>query len=217
VAIPGKPLLILLGTSLALLPQGGTAAELGTFRLTTYHLAIEGGAAGQTPGDWPLFGPGCRRVLALAPRAFHHALSREGSGLLRDGRLLNFLERCPCARPGHAGSRICYIELARSAFPWGRGARLGEGFAPLRPFRSVAVDPAVIPLGTVLYVPALRGLRAPDGALLDGCLRAEDTGLAVRGHHLDLFTGLEVWARWLHDALPTRRVTVRKGDGSCRG
>lgn len=42
---------------------------------------------------------------------------------------------------------------------------------------SVAVDPSVIPLGTVLY--------DDEGRLY----RAEDTGSGVKGHHIDLFVG----------------------------
>lgn len=48
------------------------------------------------------------------------------------------------------------------------------GTVPI-PYRTVAVDPAVIPLGTVLYI---------DGV---GEVVAEDTGSAVKGCILDLY------------------------------
>lgn len=71
--------------------------------------------------------------------------------------------------------------------PMGCGARR----APLMPFRTIAVDPAVIPLGRVIYVPLLRGMEFRlDGKSLrhDGYLIAGDRGGAVEGRHIDMFT-----------------------------
>ena len=52
---------------------------------------------------------------------------------------------------------------------------------PLRFWRSVAVDPDVIPLGSRIYVPAYRHVRG------GGWFRAEDVGGAIIGRHLDVF------------------------------
>jgi hypothetical protein len=87
--------------------------------------------------------------------------------------------------------------LSRGEFPWGRGAHWNGQFFWLQPFRSVAVDPAAISIGSVIYVPELAGLLLPDGTLFNGCLRAEDTGRAIRGRHLDWFTGPALPADWL--------------------
>lgn len=61
---------------------------------------------------------------------------------------------------------------------------------PLAPFRTIAVDPAVIPLESVVFVPELRG-RAFDynGEKFthDGYLFAGDRGGAIRGGHIDVF------------------------------
>lgn len=184
---------------------------LGTFRVTHYYVAEE-----TQTGQWPLYAPACRRVLARTSRAFHHDISLEGTGRLRDGRLLNFSERCSCARPGFRGSRICYEELDRSQFPWGRGARFGESHAPLVPFRSVAVDPEIVALGTVLYVPEWLGRAWPDGQISDGCVRAEDTGLLIRNRHLDLFVGSAGWAETLDSAHTVERVRVFADNPACR-
>jgi len=180
--------------SLAALPglaraEDAPAHLLGTFRVTYYFVAEERGT-----GRWPLYAPACGAVLAHTSREFHHELSLEGTGRLRDGRLLNFSERCDCARPGHGGSRVCYEWLDRGEFPWGKGARLEGRDLPLRPFRSIAVDPSRIPVGAVIYIPAWRQGHWPDGSPRDGCLRAEDTGSRVLGWHVDVFVGRPEWA-----------------------
>jgi 3D (Asp-Asp-Asp) domain-containing protein len=58
-------------------------------------------------------------------------------------------------------------------------------FAPrgrprVRPWRSVAVDPAVIPLGSRVYIPAYRTING-------GWFRAEDVGGAIQGLHVDVY------------------------------
>jgi 3D (Asp-Asp-Asp) domain-containing protein len=71
--------------------------------------------------------------------------------------------------------------------PMGCGTRR----APLMPFRTIAVDPAVIPMGRVIFVPQLRGLEFTlDGKAFthDGYLIAGDRGGAVEGRHIDVFT-----------------------------
>lgn len=185
--------------------------RVGVFRLTYYYVAEERGA-----GPWPLYASACDRVLARTSETFHLELSREGTGRLADGRLLNFAERCGCARAGFQGGRICYEELDPHRFPWGKGARHGEGFWPLEPLRSVAVDAGVVPLGVSVYIPQWRGKRGPDGTILDGCFRAEDTGRLIRGRRLDLFAGRPAWATWLQRRYRLARVTVYRDAKRCR-
>lgn len=74
------------------------------------------------------------------------------------------------------------------AHPFGCGVRS----IPLMPFRTIAVDPDVIPVGSVLFVPALRGRAFTlNGEALthDGYLFAGDRGGAIRGNHIDVFHG----------------------------
>ena len=63
----------------------------------------------------------------------------------------------------------------------------------LVPFRTVAVDPAFIAYGSVLYIPAARGVSVilSDGTTIvhDGYFFAGDTGSAIVGNHIDFFTG----------------------------
>lgn len=61
---------------------------------------------------------------------------------------------------------------------------------PLVPYRTIAVDPDVIPLESVIYVPELRGIEFTyEGKTLrhDGYLFAGDRGGAIRGKHIDVF------------------------------
>ena len=68
----------------------------------------------------------------------------------------------------------------------------GSSGHPLQPFRSVAVDSSVIPYGSTLYAPALKGREFYLGGrrfVHDGYLFAADRGGAVKGNQIDLFTG----------------------------
>ncbi len=63
-----------------------------------------------------------------------------------------------------------------------RGIRFAAGPAlPLSYWRSLAVDPSVIPLGSRVYVPAYRD----DG--YGGWFVAQDTGGAIGGRHIDVY------------------------------
>lgn len=104
-------------------------------------------------------------------------LRMEGSGLLSDGRVINYAGAC------NYGTGTCFQLLDAKQFPFGRGARRRT----LVPFKSVAVDPRVVKLGEPLYVPEFDGLRLPDGNTHDGCVRADDTGGGIKVHKLDFF------------------------------
>lgn len=185
---------------------------LGKFKLTYYFVAQQK----HSGGKWPVYGQGCATVLAWVSKDFHDNLSLEGTGRLLGGSLLNFKERCVCAKPGFNQSRICYQVLDEDRFPWGQGAPLPGGAYALRPFRSVAVDPRQIPLGSILYLPEVRGTRGPDGRVLEGCVKAVDTGLLIRGRHLDFFAGTQAWMGALRPLVPARRVRVILGEPSCQ-
>jgi 3D (Asp-Asp-Asp) domain-containing protein len=61
---------------------------------------------------------------------------------------------------------------------------------PLVPFRTIAVDPAFIPIESVLYVPELRGRAFRYNGrehVHDGYLFAGDRGGAIKGAHIDVF------------------------------
>ena len=75
----------------------------------------------------------------------------------------------------------------------GRSYALSTRGFTLVPFRTVAVDSSVVPLGTVLYIPSARGTRLvlPTGEerIHDGYFFAADRGGAIKGRHIDVFIG----------------------------
>lgn len=113
------------------------------------------------------------RVLAMTTTGFRKALVREGSGVLRDGRSIIYDRKLR----GEHRFRIC-----RSRY--GLGV---TGFA-LVPYRSAAVDPRFIRLGSRLFVPQLKGALLPDGTVHDGYVVATDRG-QFRGRRVDIFVG----------------------------
>jgi len=80
--------------------------------------------------------------LLRVPERYAWALRLEGSGLLMDGRVVNYRGACKY------GYGTCFAQLNVKTHPFGRGA----GGRPVVPFKSVAVDRSVIPIGTPLYI-----------------------------------------------------------------
>jgi 3D (Asp-Asp-Asp) domain-containing protein len=169
---------------------------IGDFSMTFYYVIGEdevaakatpkaaGGAelasVATDPDQVTLYQKDCRPIASVS-REFATQLEIQGTGQLRDGRVLNVWGACKC------GQNRCFTVTASK---WGTG---GSG-RPLQPFRTVAVDPKVIPLGSLLYVPLLEGRvmpgRAPWGGFVhDGCVVADDTGGHIDGNRLDLFVG----------------------------
>jgi len=132
----------------------------------------------------PLYETKTCEVLAEVDKEFAKSLALQGTGKLRDGRLLNVAgqNNCPCDR------KPCFHVIEGQV--WGKA---GTG-KPLAPFRTVAVDPKVIKLGSLLYIPLLEGRRMPGrapwgGFVHDGCVTADDTGGGIKGFQIDLFVG----------------------------
>jgi 3D (Asp-Asp-Asp) domain-containing protein len=179
------------------------------FRNTYYDFPSEG--AGEK--DATLFDASCSPI-ARVTRRFHDQVCVQGSGRLAMGRTVSFARRdCGCASIcPRTGQHICFESLDPARFPSGRGAT-GK---PITPLKTVAVDTAVIPLGTAIFVPELAGLPRPDGSLHDGCFVAEDRGLKVVGRHIDVFTGdPSMTAQWNGLVPSNKGVHVRVGDPRC--
>lgn len=142
--------------------------------------------------------------IATVSADFSDSVCIEGSGKLADGRVINFAQTCSCGRPCPTGGIICYSVLDSSQFPWGKGARSN----PLQPLRSLAVDRNRVALGTVVYLEQWDGFTVPQvgdlgGFVHDGCFRADDVGGAIRGDHIDIFSGSRAMWQTLEGSFPT--------------
>ncbi len=73
----------------------------------------------------------------------------------------------------------------------GGGGATGNDSLGCRPIamRTVAVDPRYIPRHTRLFIRETVGMRMPDGSIHDGYWYASDTGGAIKGRRVDLYTG----------------------------
>jgi 3D (Asp-Asp-Asp) domain-containing protein len=129
-------------------------------------------------------GKSCQPIAEVS-REFASQLALQGTGKLRDGRVLNVWGHCKCEHSP------CFKVTSAQ---WGTA---GTG-RQLQPFRTVAVDPKVIKLGSLLHIPLLEGKvmpgRAPWGGYVhDGCVVADDVGGGIQGKQLDLFVGRKGW------------------------
>lgn len=167
-------------------------------------------AAIAPPDKVTLYTDECHTIADVSPE-FASELTLQGTGKLHDGRVLNISGHCRC---GHSP---CFNVTANQ---WGTS---GTG-RPLQPFRTVAVDPKVIKLGTLLYVPLLEGRTMPGrtpwgGYVHDGCVVADDTGGGIDGNQLDLFVGRKAYFLGLSGSEGShswaRHVPVFDGTGIC--
>jgi len=76
--------------------------------------------------------------------------------------------------------------------------------------RTAAIDPTVAPRRSILFIPDTVGLPMPDGTAHDGYWYASDTGGAIKGQTVDLFTGRGRESMRPLMKINTRRVAVQK-------
>jgi 3D (Asp-Asp-Asp) domain-containing protein len=187
-------------------------APLGRFQLTYYWLAHErrskSAEADAMVGE-VLRSKHCEPIAEVSPH-FAERLSVEGSGVLKDGRVVSIAGNCECGSP-------CY-HLSRRSHPFGTGV----DNRPLSPFRSVAVDPNIIEIGSLLYIADLDGMVMPGeapwgGFVHDGCVVADDQGGSVDGHQLDFFTAKRAHYVTLSRLLGKKQISVFDGTYACAG
>jgi len=74
--------------------------------------------------------------------------------------------------------------------------KYGDGVKDYKlvPYRTIAVDTTLIPIGTVIYIPEAKGkeIALPDRSksIHDGYFFAADIGGDIKKNHIDVFTGL---------------------------
>lgn len=138
-------------------------------------------------------------TVALSDKFFCYA-AMEGSVALRfkngqtitynyDGRGRRQLD-CSIYFGGRFGSSG-EVKFKVAYSKWGEGEQ-NIGYA-LVPWRTIAVDSRHIPYGSVVYIPKAKGttVTLPDGSKMvhDGYFFAGDKGGAIKGNHIDVFTG----------------------------
>lgn len=116
-------------------------------------------------------------------------LVRQGSGWLRDGRTVVYIKKVT----GESRFRVSKAKYG-----------IGSTGCRLIPYRTIAVDPRFVKLGTKVYIPQMKGAQLPDGTIHDGMFIAADRG-HFRGAHIDFFVGARS---------PGARPFIRNGYGS---
>jgi len=185
--------------------SGDPGTLLGSMWITYYYLVQESAYSGSA--TYHLLDSHCKTIARVSKR-FYDALCIEGSGKLKDGRVVNYESTCSCAARCAYGSRTCYKVLNKTRYPWGAGAA-GRSLVPLR---SWAVDRNKIAIGTVLYARQWDGVAIPrvgslGGFTHDGCFRADDVGGAIKGMHYDFFAGSKAMAARLNKGKTVTRST----------
>jgi 3D (Asp-Asp-Asp) domain-containing protein len=155
-------------------PRPAPGALRGTFALTYDWLGSEADA-GPGAATTTIYDRTCT-PLAKVSAAFARELSTAGAGTLADQRTLTIDGECNCKRSP------CF---RISDEPWG----IGASSRPLVPFRSLAVDRNLIPLGTALWIEELDGVDLPGTwpSVHDGGVVADDTGGRIVGERIDWF------------------------------
>ncbi|MCM2322128.1 MAG: 3D domain-containing protein [Oligoflexia bacterium] len=152
--------------------QNPAETILGTFRNTYYYIAYESDYRNAKVDTTILDMQD--RILAQVSTPFKKSLAMEGTGKLLDGRVVNF-----------AGRKNGETRYRFTQSPYGDGI----GVCQLMPFRTIAVDPSRIPLGSLVRIDETVGMVLPDGTVHDGLWRAEDIGSAIKGDRIDIFIG----------------------------
>lgn len=140
---------------------------LGKFKVTFYWMVEEDNYPGKK--TQPLYSADGRLLGRFTPE-FVKDFKMESCALLSDGRIISYLKKA---------NRCIEVDA-----PIGLGHTLVE-------MKSIAVDPAVIPLGSRVYIPEAVGTVLPDGGVHNGIFYAHDIGSAIKGQRIDVYVGLK--------------------------
>ena len=197
-------------------PEG--PKPIGSFNITFYYViaeeevvakaaALKAAKAAKAANDnHAEEADGSTELAAVAPRREGHAVQHDRwlradrggvSRVCRAAQPFRAPASSTMAGSSTSGGTAAATTPRASRSPTTQWGTAGAG-KPLQPFRTVAVDPRVIKLGTLLYVPLLEGRtmpgRAPWGGFVhDGCVVADDTGGGIDGNQLDLFVGRKAY------------------------
>jgi len=197
-------------------PKDRSTVSATTWTLWNTYYYVSAEPLNDSGPKTTLYSPSCQPI-AQVSLAYSDRACIEGTGRLKDGRMVNYASTCRCGRPCPTGGTVCWSVTDPDRFPWGKGARNNA----LSPMRSIAVDRRNFQLGTTIYIPAWQDVNIPSmdgvvGFVHDGCFRADDVGGAIRGQHIDIFSGPQSLARHFERTIPTRsRLTAHPGGQRC--
>ena len=157
-------------------PPANVGKKIGNLSPSFYWVALEQDSNEERTVDLLDINGGL--LLRVTP-SFFKQLKMEGTGKLVDGRIINFHTRVDTPNGKEIRWRICPADA-----PFGYGLEDRK----LEAFKSVAVDPTVVPMGSKLYIPAARGAELPDGTIHNGVFNAVDVGDAIKNRRIDVFT-----------------------------
>jgi hypothetical protein len=165
--------------------------KAGKIYPTFYNVASEALHPGEKTDA--IYEVGSNKLIAKISKDFHDALDLEGTGFLEDGRMLNVGERTDGVWK--------YVILPQGSFGLGifghylfpyRVAAVDFQYLCEKLGRDDCADAAAIRkklVGMLLYIPRLKGIKLPNGAVHDGFICAHDIGGSIKRDRIDLFVG----------------------------
>ena len=146
------------------------------FRITNYNLASELDLSGQRSGNRTrVTAHGLPGDYAWEFLCSSRGVAMQGTGVTANGKLVHYVSGGGgfCGKDRH----LCNCEGAKFTLASGvfgaSGRQLTENF-------SIAVDPTVIPYGSFVWIDAMKRW-----------FRADDTGGAIIGKHIDVYVGTQ--------------------------
>jgi 3D (Asp-Asp-Asp) domain-containing protein len=176
-------------------PSGSSLSRPVTLWATWYYLPSYKAVSSS---NFPLLGSSQKPIAYVATRKIWCNIAVQGSVVLEN--VLGGVETLNVGAGGTSHSQhdcsdqLDEPEVNRRVFQKASG-QYGDGVEgfTLSPFRTIAVDPSLISIGSVVYIPEARGISVmlPDGESVthDGYFFAADIGSGVRGNHIDVFMG----------------------------
>jgi len=152
----------------------GNMKYLGKFKVTFYWIVEESDYSGAK--NTPLYLEN-GNVLGYFPKEFISDFKKESCAELKGGKCISYLKRANKVR------------VVREF--------LGVNGFTISPFKSIAVDPSVIPIGSKLHIPALTQMN---GYSHNGTVYAHDIGSMINGHSIDIFVGYKSNTKLLTNA-----------------
>ncbi len=146
------------------------------FRITNYTLAQESELSGKRSGNHTrVAARGLPGDYAWEFICSNRGVAMQGTGITQDGKLVRYVS----GGHGFCGSDHHLCDCKNALFA--PAARVvGSTGRELVEYFSIAVDPSVIPYGSYVWIDAMKRW-----------FRADDTGGAIIGNHIDVYVGKE--------------------------